>query len=287
MATYILTAAQLNNRILNSFSIPSSGGSVDPDAQAFITVAGITDPTQQSAINTLVVGFKDDGLWTKMKAIYPIVGGTATTHKYNLKDPRDLDAAFRLQFNGGITHSSTGVLPNGTNGYANTFFIPSVQIANADSFHFSMYSRTNGAWTNSDIGVIEYDGDENYIAVQAFWGINEYASDFDYEINKGLSANKQNQNSPNFYKGKLYPGTEGTLYLIAFKVNKSFPGDDFESNDWKNVDYPLIPNGNRQNRLSFQKSANIGILKPEFRDIKNLKFYQYNPDIKKYVSFII
>jgi len=172
MATYILTAAQLNSRILNSFSIPSSGGSVDPDAQAFITAAGITDSTQQSAINTLVVGFKDDGLWTKMKAIYPFIGGTASTHKWNLKDPRDLDAAFRLQFNGGITHSSTGVLPNGTNGYANTFFIPSVQIANADSFHFSMYSRTNGAWTNSDIGVIEYDGDENYIAVQAFWGIN-------------------------------------------------------------------------------------------------------------------
>jgi len=122
---------------------------------------------------------------------------------------------------------------------------------------------------------------------KALWGINEYASDFDYEINKGLSANRQNQNSPNFYKGKLYPNTEGTKYLITFKATKSFPGDGFESNDWKNVDYPLIPNGNRQNRLSFQKSANIGILKPEFRDIKNLKFYQYNPDIKKYVSFII
>ena len=31
-----------------------------------------------------------------MKAIYPFVGGTATTHKFNLKDPADINAAFRL-----------------------------------------------------------------------------------------------------------------------------------------------------------------------------------------------
>jgi hypothetical protein len=122
---------------------------------------------------------------------------------------------------------------------------------------------------------------------KAFWGINEDASEFDYEINKGLSANRQNSNSPNFYKGKLYPNTEGTQYLITFKATKSFPGDDFESDNWKTIDYPVIPNGNRQNRLSFKKSANIGVLKPEFRGIKNFKFYQYNPDTKKYVSFDI
>jgi hypothetical protein len=122
MATYILTAAQLNNRILNSFSIPSGGGGgpVDPDAQAFITAAGITDPTQQSAIDNLVIGLKADGLWTSMYAIYPVVGGTASTHKWNLKDPRDLNAAYRLQFNGGMTHSSNGILFNGTNGWADT-----------------------------------------------------------------------------------------------------------------------------------------------------------------------
>jgi len=49
------------------------GTSLDPDAAAFLTAAGITDPTQQSAINTLVLSLKADGLWTKMKAIYPFV----------------------------------------------------------------------------------------------------------------------------------------------------------------------------------------------------------------------
>lgn len=95
---------------------------LDSDALAFIIASGITDATQQNAINTLVVDLKGYGIWTKMKAIYPFVGGTATTHKWNLKDPRDLNAAFRLVFNGGWTHSSNGAQPNGTTGYADTFF---------------------------------------------------------------------------------------------------------------------------------------------------------------------
>jgi hypothetical protein len=68
----------------------------------------------------LVVDLKAAGVWTKMKAIYPFVGGTATTHKFNLKDPRDVDVAYRLTFVGGWTHTGAGALSNGTTGYANT-----------------------------------------------------------------------------------------------------------------------------------------------------------------------
>lgn len=123
---------------------PSTGPSLDSDAQAFITAAGITDETQQSAINTLVLDMKSANIWTKMKAIYPFVGGTATTHKWNLKDPRDLDAAFRLVFNGGWTHSATGAKPNGTNGYADTYFSPALN-STQNSHHFSLYLRNNEA----------------------------------------------------------------------------------------------------------------------------------------------
>jgi len=115
---------------------------VDADAQAFITAAAITDATQQSAINTLVTDLKGYGVWTKMKAIYPFVGGSSSSHKWNLKDPRDLDAAFRLVFSGGWTHSSTGALPNGTNGYANTKMLMATAGLFSNS-HLSYYSRTN------------------------------------------------------------------------------------------------------------------------------------------------
>ena len=121
---------------------------IDTDAQAFITAASITDSTQQYAINTLVTQLKTYGIWTKLKAVYPFVGGTATSHKFNLKDPRDLDAAYRLVFNGGWVHSSTGVLPNGSNGYADTFFIPSTSLTN-NSSHLSYYSRTNRGYKNA------------------------------------------------------------------------------------------------------------------------------------------
>ena len=127
---------------------------IDADAQAFLTAAGITDPTITSAIDTLVVQLKADGIFTKMKAIYPFVGGTATTHKYNLKNPLDTDAAFRLVFSGGWTHSANGATPNGTNAFADTFFNPSTDFV-IGSTHLSYYSRTNVAsvgTTKIDIG---------------------------------------------------------------------------------------------------------------------------------------
>lgn len=126
-----------------------SGPSVDPDAQAFITAAGITDPTQQSAIDTLVIDLKGYGIWTKMKAIYPFVGGTATTHKYNLVDPRDLDVAFRLTFSGTWTHSSNGCLNSSSS--ADSFLNPSTDIALYD-IHYSIYVR-NITTTGIDAGV--------------------------------------------------------------------------------------------------------------------------------------
>lgn len=105
--------------IINSFAFVST--SFDPDAQAFITAAAINDSIQANAINQLVVDFKAVNIWSKMLAIYPFVGGSASSHKWNLKDPRDLDSAFRLVFVGGVSHSSQGVQGNGINAYAETF----------------------------------------------------------------------------------------------------------------------------------------------------------------------
>jgi hypothetical protein len=127
------------------------GSSTDADAQAFITAAGITDATQQSAVNQLVLDLKSASIWTKMKAIYPILGGTASTHKWNLKDPRDLDAAYRLTFATGWTHSSTGMLPNGSSAYADTFLIPRNVLSDVN-LHISYYSRTQSSINGGDMG---------------------------------------------------------------------------------------------------------------------------------------
>ncbi len=117
-------------------------GGIDPDAQAFITAAGITDPTQQAAINTLVVDLKGYNIWSKMKALYPFVGGTAAQHKWNLKDPRDLDAAFRLTYGGSVTHSANGVT-GGINGFCDTKFNDSTNFTSNTNASFSVYTRNN------------------------------------------------------------------------------------------------------------------------------------------------
>jgi hypothetical protein len=124
------------------------GASTDPDAQAFITAAGITDATQKSAVNQLVLDLKIANIWTKMKAIYPIVGGVASSHAVNLKQP----GTYNLSFSTGWTHASTGMTPNGTSAYANTSLTPST-VLQLNSTHLSFYSRTESALTNKyDIG---------------------------------------------------------------------------------------------------------------------------------------
>ena len=125
--------------------------SFDPDAQAFITATAITDTTQQNAIDALVIGLKADSLWNKMLAVYPFVGGTATTCKYNLKNPLDTNGAHRLTFFGGWTFSNNGIQGNGTNAYANTHLAPMTHWISGNS-SLSHYSRTNSVATGTPYG---------------------------------------------------------------------------------------------------------------------------------------
>lgn len=132
---------------------------LDPDAVAFLNAAGITDPTITNAINTFVLSLKSANLWTKMFAIYPFVGGTANTHKYNLRNPQDTNAAFRLLYTtlsgGTTTHDSFGYevknqqIVNGPGAYANTNLTPSL-VATQNNEHMSMYINSNYTQTSDD-----------------------------------------------------------------------------------------------------------------------------------------
>ena len=127
------------------------GVTTDADAQAFITAAAITDATQQGALDVLVKGLKTDLLWTKMLAVYPFVGGTATSCKFNLKNPLDTNGAHRLNFVGGWTFSSNGITPNGLTAYADTFLSPLTHFTSGNS-SFSAYSRINNIETGVLLG---------------------------------------------------------------------------------------------------------------------------------------
>jgi hypothetical protein len=126
-------------------SNPFTYSGLDPDAEAFINVTGISG-SNATAINNLVINLKNQSMWTDMVAIYPMIGGTSTSCKYNLKDPRDADDAFRLSFAGSWTFNNSGAKPDGASGtYANTFFVPSTHFAGLNDSHLSYYSFTNAA----------------------------------------------------------------------------------------------------------------------------------------------
>lgn len=142
--------------ILANHGIISSSGalSFDADALSFITSAAITDNTQKTAVNTLVTDLKGYNIWTKMKALYPFVGGTASSHRYNLKLPTTNTSDFYLTPYGGITHSSTGVQFNGTTGYFDTQLNQNSHLTKT-SYAFGVYSRLNLTDTGFIVGAID------------------------------------------------------------------------------------------------------------------------------------
>lgn len=144
-------------QLINIYSVLPSGPASDADADAFLVAAGLDgDSTISPAITNFVVALKAAGIWTKIKALYPFVGGTASTHKWNLKDPRDLDAAFRLTYTGTITHDSLGFKGDGSSGWADTHLCLYSDISTAnpiDSFHSSIYSQTDGLTPTSSIDI--------------------------------------------------------------------------------------------------------------------------------------
>ena len=104
----------------------------DSNAYAFLEAAQITDTATRTGINNFVKNLKSYSLWNKISGLYPLVGGTMYSQKFNLKDPRDADAAYRLNFNTGLGYwngstyyktffNDNGVIFWGSGDYADTF----------------------------------------------------------------------------------------------------------------------------------------------------------------------
>ena len=89
-----------------------------------------------------MIALKTHGIWTKMKAIYPMVGSSAAACKQNLKS-----SSFTGTFSSGWTFANTGVTPNGTSAYMDS----NLNTNNFTSLHYSYYSRTTNT-SGRDMG---------------------------------------------------------------------------------------------------------------------------------------
>jgi hypothetical protein len=118
----------------------SSTPATDPDADAYLATilvsGGTTDPTIESAVQTLFTELKSNGLYSKMLAMYPFVGATAASHSINAL----LNTTYDITWFGGMSHGISGSTGNGTNAYGNTHFVQSDFIP--DDISFGIYQTT-------------------------------------------------------------------------------------------------------------------------------------------------
>jgi hypothetical protein len=126
----------------------------DENAYQLINSGSITNTIHRDGLITLSKDLKAYGLWQRCMAIYPVAGGTSSSHKFNLKDVRDLDAAYRLSYLGAgtIAHALTGMASDG-NSYCNTHF--NVTSTSLDDVHLSFYSRSSPGGAQVDFGAEE------------------------------------------------------------------------------------------------------------------------------------
>lgn len=148
-----------------AFMAAPVGGGYDPDAQAYIdavvAAGGTLSSPNQDAVNTLFVDMKTAGVYAKMDAFWPIVGGVAASNAINA----NLDPTYDLTYNGTWTHDASGQTPNASNGWADTgWTFPPSSFDNS----FGVYVTTNSTSSGygSDMGTTD---NVSYFWLAVYW----------------------------------------------------------------------------------------------------------------------
>lgn len=191
----------IGNRVIVS-------GGFDADAQAFfnrVTAAGGTlTTTEKNATNQLVLDMKSAGIWTAMKAVYPMVGASAAACAQNL-----VSSSFTGTFSSGWTFASTGVTPNGTSAYMDTNFNPNTSLTSILSAHIGIYSRTQSRG-GCDVSVLQ-GGAELTIAADlnliGIYGLSNIGSQYAGNLSTNTSVGFFLANRQSATNNKIIQGT--------------------------------------------------------------------------------
>ncbi len=152
IVTFFLLSCQKEVSTPDTNNVPTDTSALG----RFIAATKISDAGVKAALDSLITNSRNHGWWDLCKTIYPLVGGTSDACKYNLKDPRDVDAAYRITWTGNISFDNSGVKSNG--GWGNTHVVPSSDLS-LSSNHISVYSVTDAYDTASvDIGAEDGNG---------------------------------------------------------------------------------------------------------------------------------
>jgi len=166
---------------------------LDNDAYNFLNATNLLENSLISnTIDTLVSNLKENNIWNKLYAMYPLVGGTSNTCQYNLINT----SSYQLAFSGSWNFNNNGISGSGTNNYAATGFRPLT--ASFDNFNknnsFGVYVESNIAG-GYDMGLQGDGATDLYL-------ISRYSNNMSYFYYTS-SLTSSNTDSRGFYIGTI------------------------------------------------------------------------------------
>ena len=213
----------------DGFRLSGNAQLYDTDAYEFLEAAQITNTATRTGINNFVKNLKNYNLWNKISGLYPLVGGTMYSEKFNLKDPRDSDSAYRLNFNTGSGYfngsvyyktffNDNGVIFWGSGDYADTFINAKTNLPDF-SAHLAYLSLEESPITGQDSPV--YDAFP-YVWTDMGASANDYSSEL--ALQSQYQPNTYQENYPVTGVFSFYNSTSAPV-IIQEKVLLSDPVD--------------------------------------------------------------
>jgi hypothetical protein len=149
-------------------STPPSPGATEAETymSAVLAGGGTLDATASGATYQLFADLFNFGLWSKIDAFYPLLGGNSSGGQaVNGKTP----GTRNMTWNGGITFSTSGVLSNGSTGYGNTGYVDAT-LGTLNSAHLGAYTTSDvnfNTLPGGDIGASDGTRD-SYLSIRNF-----------------------------------------------------------------------------------------------------------------------
>jgi hypothetical protein len=180
------------------FAFVKQAGAGGGLAAQFIAASGVTGSAIITALNNLETDLNTYGLTSKMLALYPLVGGTISTVKWNFMNPVDSDAAYRLEVVGNVNIAANGVsgsnkdLGGGFNNGLNTnLFQSQIYAAYGDyNNHMSFWCVNNPSQVPSGILYPVEVGADDQAGIQYYTNARYYASNTSKTLNLAESGTR-------------------------------------------------------------------------------------------------
>lgn len=127
--------------------VKQAGGAADPYplTTAYLAASGITGSSYITALQDFETGMTTYGLTSKMKLVYPLLGGAIATVKWNFMNPANTDAAGRLVVSGSVNIGTNGI--SGSNADTGVFAGLNTNISPNDLYtDYGDYNNHHSLW---------------------------------------------------------------------------------------------------------------------------------------------